>query len=148
MKKQIAIAALALVAASLAQARMDPSVAIKADKDKNGKVTKEEYIGVFAPTFDRKDKDKDGLLSKAEYTHAAFKHGDMDQNGMLTRAEYQSIFEKQFDNMREKYKDGIVTTEEMPDSDYADIPEPSSFVLLAGCFSLAYLMVRRRQVKA
>jgi Ca2+-binding EF-hand superfamily protein len=113
MKKKIVIAVLAVVSACVAQAAIDPARAADMDKNKDGQITKEEYVAVFVSGFDRLDKDKDGLLSKTEFTHGSFEIGDKDKNGTLTRAEYLSIYEQQFDNKHDTNKDGVVTDDEI-----------------------------------
>ncbi len=39
------------------------------DKDQNGQVTKEEYVGLYLAGFDRKDKYNDRLLTADEFPH-------------------------------------------------------------------------------
>lgn len=83
------------------------------DKDKNGRITKEEYVGVYLAGFDRKDKNNDGLLTADEFPHpTSLRIGDTDGDGKLTREEFPAIFERQFQG-KDKNKDGVVTTDEL-----------------------------------
>ncbi|MCM2371264.1 sulfatase-like hydrolase/transferase [Aporhodopirellula aestuarii] len=90
-----------------------PEKLMPADVNKDGKVTKAEFVDYFSAGFERKDKNKDGLLTPDEHTHASFQGADRDENGQLTRAEFASIFERQFDNTYDKNKDGVATADEM-----------------------------------
>jgi len=83
--------------------------------DTNGdrKVTREEYVGLFADHFPRLDKDHDAMLTETEFgLPEAFKHMDTDQDGKATLAEYKTLYSRQFDS-RDKNKDGLLTIEEM-----------------------------------
>ncbi|VGO18318.1 sulfatase-like hydrolase/transferase [Pontiella sulfatireligans] len=89
------------------------AVLLEKDANKDGQVTKAEYVDFFAAGFERKDKNKDGLLTPDEHTHASFKGADRDANGQLTREEFATIYERQFDNAFDKNGDGVVTADEM-----------------------------------
>jgi dienelactone hydrolase/Ca2+-binding EF-hand superfamily protein len=82
------------------------------DKDKDGKLTSDDYVGHFRAAFERLDADDDGTLDAKEFTNAvAMKFGDTDKDGKLTRDEYQAIFTRQFSNLDEN-KDGVLTADE------------------------------------
>ncbi|MDF7826809.1 sulfatase-like hydrolase/transferase [Pontiellaceae bacterium B12227] len=85
---------------------------LEKDANKDGQVTKAEYVDFHTAGFEGKDKNKDGLLSPDEHTHKSFKGADRDQNGQLTRKEFSTIFERQFDNAYDKNGDGIATIDE------------------------------------
>jgi len=82
------------------------------DANKDGKISKEEYIAHFAAGFDRKDKNSDGTLSSTEHTHRSFAGADQDNNGQLTRKEFASIFERQFKGL-DKDRNGVISAEEV-----------------------------------
>ena len=83
------------------------------DKDRDGKVTQAEYLGLFVPGFDQKDTNGDGVLTEDEYPHpGAMRIGDVNQDGKLTRDEFPTIYEKQFIS-RDRNRDGVVTADEM-----------------------------------
>jgi hypothetical protein len=80
------------------------------DADRDGRVSREEYVASFAAGFDRKDADKDGLLTPTEHRHTgSFRYGDEDKDGRLTRDEYLKFFGKQFDRIHDANKDGFIT---------------------------------------
>jgi hypothetical protein len=83
------------------------------DADDDGKVTKDEYLDLFVPTFSSKDTDHDKVLTATEFSSAAsFKAGDVNQDNMLTEDEFKAMYSRQFDN-RDANKDGVVTADEM-----------------------------------
>lgn len=87
--------------------------ASRADKDlnKDGKVSKAEYITHSMAGFDRKDKNNDGMLDPTEHAHPSFARADLDNNHKLTREEFQSIFERQFKSL-DKDKSGFLSADE------------------------------------
>ena len=88
---------------------MDPKKFTKMDANKDGQVSREEYVAAFAEGFERKDKDKDEVLTPTEHRHAgSFKYGDVDHNGKLTRDEYLNFFGQQFDRIHDTNKDGVL----------------------------------------
>lgn len=83
------------------------------DGDADGKVTKEEYLALFVPTFPHKDADKDGELTPQEFPFAGpFKTGDTDGGGTLSEEEFKGMYSRQFDS-RDANSDGVVTIDEM-----------------------------------
>jgi hypothetical protein len=63
---------------------MDPRKFLKMDANKDGQVSREEYVAAFAAGFERKDKDKDGVLTPTEHRHTgSFKYGDVDKHVSL-----------------------------------------------------------------
>ena len=90
-----------------------PAMFIRLDQNKDGKVTLEEYIGLFMPNAERQDRNRDGLLTPEEFPYAgSFRLGDADQSGTLTMDEAKIMYEKQF-NGRDTNNDGVVTADEM-----------------------------------
>lgn len=87
-----------------------PGKFAKMDQNKDGQVSREEYVALFGEGFERKDKDKDGVLTPTEHPHTgSFKYGDVDKNGKLTRDEYLNFFGQQFDRTHDTNKDGFIT---------------------------------------
>lgn len=83
------------------------------DADRDGKVTREEYLALFVPMFSGKDLDHDGALTPKEFPYAgSFKMGDADGSGTLTKEEFDEMYSRQFDS-RDTNKDGVVTIDEM-----------------------------------
>lgn len=83
----------------------------KADADRDGFITREEYAAARAAQFDRMDRNKDGSVTRADFGRLArFKPdaverlmsvlsaADSDRDGRITRAELQSapmpVFER------------------------------------------------------
>ena len=70
------------------------------DVDKDGRLTRDEFLGFWMGRFDSQDKDGSGQLSAAEFPAAeAFKGGDANGDGLLTRDEYRSVYAPQFDGL-------------------------------------------------
>ena len=106
------LTAATLAAASAQQIEVLKKMFVHLDKDKDGRVTREEYVGLFDRAFPNQDKNKDGVLTPDEFKHGpAFKQGDADKNGQLTREEYRRIYTSQHKGL-DKNKDGAVTTDE------------------------------------
>ena len=82
------------------------------DRNKDGKITREEYVGMFADSFPGQDKDKDGTLSSAEFNHSAFKGMDADRDGKATLGEFEKMYSDQFSGM-DRNGDGVITADEM-----------------------------------
>lgn len=78
MKKCIAFVALIAIASSVSAAEF-----ADLDKDKDGKLSKEEFAGKkkgLQKRFDRLDKDKDGSLSEEEFKKNKKKKKKKDDN--------------------------------------------------------------------
>jgi len=82
------------------------------DVNANGKVTADEYVGLFGRAFEHKDADHDGMLNADEFGHSAFDDADTDRDGSMTRAEYDALYLQQFKN-RDANTDGILIINEM-----------------------------------
>lgn len=100
-----------------------------ADADKNGKLSKEEFVAAYprlAEEFEKIDADKDGSLSREEMRdyrkqkgearlNERFASADSDNDKKLSKEEFAKAFPKledKFDSL-DTDKDGFVTKEEM-----------------------------------
>jgi Ca2+-binding EF-hand superfamily protein len=101
------------------------------DKDKNGVVTKDEFLQFASSEFDRVDADKSGSLSQREFARSHLAHGrhfaehenvaalirmmDADKNGEVSKAEFMSFMSAEFDRI-DADKSGTLTHEELSNS--------------------------------
>jgi len=120
----LTLATLALSAAPAAQAqdgsRMMDQMA-KADTDRDGNVSKTEFLTYRAQQFDRLDRDDNDVLTDddlprmariAEMIKQRTAGMDADGNGMITRAEFTNGPTTAFD-MADANNDGVVATAEL-----------------------------------
>ena len=62
------------------------------DTNGDGKVTREESLGLWTEAFRNQDKDGNRMLDVAEFGHpASFNNADADQNGKATLAEFTKM---------------------------------------------------------
>ncbi|WP_423605282.1 EF-hand domain-containing protein [Sphingomonas sp. MS122] len=116
MIRTFALAALSLsltlpASAQFGRARGGGDILEKADADRDGYITREEYAVARAAQFDRMDRNKDGSVTRADFGRLArFKPdavdrlmsvlstADADQDGRITRAELEAapmpVFER------------------------------------------------------
>ena len=69
----------------------------RSDKDKNGRITRDELLQPRRKSYAKLDTNKDGRLSFEEWAHTTidkFTRADRDRNGQLTRAEYATTAPK------------------------------------------------------
>ena len=69
----------------------------RSDKDKNGRITKDELLQPRRKAYAKLDANRDGRLSFEEWAHTTidkFAGADSDRNGQLTRAEYATTAPK------------------------------------------------------
>jgi hypothetical protein len=79
------------------------------DRDRDGRITPEEFIAYRVPQFDQQDKNRDGFLDATEFPHpGAFKGGDKNADGKLSREEHLAIFRGQFPG-NDTNGDGVIT---------------------------------------
>lgn len=120
--------ALALPSEASRQARPahpDPGAVFdQTDANKDGKVTRAEYVAARSARFDTLDKNRDGVVSKADFPRAAANpqaaarldamigEADADKDGKVTRAELARAPAPGFDRV-DTNKDGVVTKAEL-----------------------------------
>ncbi len=97
------------------------------DRDRDGKATREEYLGHFRRAFRAMDKNGDNVLGPNEFTHTAFKAADRDKDGQVTPAEHDAMRAGHFKTF-DADQDGSLTLQEMaakrPPSARDDIVRP------------------------
>ena len=69
----------------------------RSDKDKNGRITRDELLQPRRKSYAKLDTNRDGRLSFEEWAHTTidkFAGADKDRDGQLTRAEYATTAPK------------------------------------------------------
>ena len=89
------------------------------DTNKDGAVSKQEYLDSHAKKFDAMDKNKDGKITADEMPtknkgkpNVLFNEMDVNKDGVVTKQEYLDYYAKKFD-AADKNKDGKLTTDEL-----------------------------------
>lgn len=89
------------------------------DTNKDGAVSKQEYLDSYAKKFDAMDKNKDGKITADEMPtknkgkpNILFNEMDVNKDGTVTKQEYLDYYSKKFD-AADKNKDGKLTTDEL-----------------------------------
>jgi Ca2+-binding EF-hand superfamily protein len=93
------------------EAKEKPSMFAKLDKDQDGKLSKEEFVGQSEMVFKEKDKNNDGKLDAEECPMV--KAHDSNGDGAVSLEEFTAGREKVFVEKIDVDKDGFVTEEEM-----------------------------------
>ena len=84
------------------------------DQDRDGKITRKEYIQFFAPGFGRSDANRDGTLDADEFPRKRlFEMADVNHDGKLTRDEYDESRGRIFDQRHDPDGDGVLFREEL-----------------------------------
>ena len=126
LKSAVLAAALGFTAPATAQSLLlDPSSLLAdADRNRDGSVTRAEFVAARARSFDTLDANRDGRLNAAEVTAAAtgslermavrLHFGQFDRNGDgdLTRAELNAGPTLAFDRV-DSNRDGVVSSREV-----------------------------------
>ena len=124
MIKRMAVVALAAVSVpAMAQMMGDPIAALtQADTNKDGKISKAEYIATRGSHFAEMDRNKDGVLSKDDWAGEDERGGrrmermiaqaDFDKDGKVTREEFDKSPAPLFDRL-DTNKDGFVDKDEI-----------------------------------
>lgn len=119
MKKILTIILIILFAASLSFAIDELFTGI--DKNKDGKISKQEYLDAAKKTFNKLDKNRDGFLSKEELEAADkaaakkfLKETDVNKDGKISQEEYIKAAEKRF-KFLDKNHDGFIDQKEWND---------------------------------
>jgi outer membrane protein assembly factor BamB len=127
-----------------------PQIFAQADKDKNGKITKDEFMSVAELWFAKLDTEKSGKLTSEQFAErfydavpprddgqggqqrrpsrttgpAFFTAADADKDAALTGAELKSTFAKWFDQW-DGDKSGALTEDKLRDGLNAALPRPN-----------------------
>lgn len=84
----------------------------KMDADRDGLLTRKEYLAFWKDYFDSRDADNDELLSNTEHAHAdSFDSFDTDNDGKIARDEDAHVREKDFKGL-DRDRDGSLTQAE------------------------------------
>ena len=118
--RRTALALLAALVPLTAWAQTPPAADLgqllrDADRNRDGRLDREEYHRVIVEAFFFLDKDKNGYLVIAEMVPidaAAFRGADRDGDGRLSLQEYVNALFKDFD-VADRDKDGVLTFDEI-----------------------------------
>jgi hypothetical protein len=101
MKRFLTSALLVFFCTALSVA--DDSNSRKIDRNNDGKISKEEYIGAVTNTFNKIDKNNDGFLTKEELkiidevdVEKFFKEGDINKDGRYSKEEFIKTAKERF----------------------------------------------------
>jgi len=89
---------------------------MRADANKDGKVTLAEALAAGKERFTKKDANKDGAISKDEVKGRGawlFDKADANKDGKVTQAESETLVKEGFTRF-DANKDGTLTQDEMP----------------------------------
>jgi Ca2+-binding EF-hand superfamily protein len=115
MKKILAVLTIMLFTAAWSFAAED--LFSKIDKNKDGKISKQEYMDAVAGTFDKLDKNHDGILTREEIklnnidVEKFIKEADTNKDGKINKKEFERAAEKSFSSM-DKDKNGYIDKKE------------------------------------
>lgn len=103
----------------------------KIDTNKDGRVSKKEYIDAVIKSFNRLDKNRDGFLTKDELkaidkndAKKFIKEEDINKDGKISKEEFTKAAEKRF-KFLDKNNDGFIEQGEWNDVKYSVNPRNS-----------------------
>lgn len=116
MKKVLAVVLLMFFFAPLALAAGE--VFTKADKNKDGRISEQEYVDQASEIFERLDKNHDGTLKPDELQSLdkgqrdkLLKAADTNKDGVIFKEEYEKAVRSRFSTM-DKNRDGYIDKKE------------------------------------
>jgi len=128
MKKILAVTMIVLFAVSLVFAAED--VFSKLDKNKDGKISKKEYMEATTAVFERLDKNHDGVITRDELAHMDkkdadqfIKETDINKDGKIIKKEYDRAAAKRFKQL-DKNRDGFINKREWDAAGRSEIYSP------------------------
>jgi Ca2+-binding EF-hand superfamily protein len=90
----------------------------KLDKNKDGKISKQEYLGAVSGTFNKLDKNRDGSVNRDELLHmdkkdleAFIKEADTNGDGIIIKKEFEQAAAKRFQQL-DKNGNGFINKDE------------------------------------
>lgn len=90
----------------------------KLDKNKDGKISKQEYLDAISGSFDKLDKNRDGSINRDELGHmdkkaleAFTKETDTDGDGIINKKEFEQAAAKRFKQF-DKNRNGFINKDE------------------------------------
>jgi Ca2+-binding EF-hand superfamily protein len=69
------------------------------DRDRNGKVSKGEFLQYMSQTFHRRDVNKSGQLERNELSPTLLRSMDRDRNGAVSKSEYLQHMSQTFNRL-------------------------------------------------
>jgi Ca2+-binding EF-hand superfamily protein len=69
------------------------------DRDRNGKVSKGEFLQYMSHTFHRRDVNKSGQLERHELSPTLLRSMDRDRNGAVSKSEYMQHMSQTFNRL-------------------------------------------------
>ncbi len=83
---------------------------VRMDVDKDGRLTRDEFLGFWMDQFGPQDRDGSGRLDVSEFpSPVALKGSDQNQDGLLNRDEYRQVYAPQFDSL-DSDNDEVITS--------------------------------------
>ncbi|MRR15821.1 MAG: hypothetical protein EG826_05130 [Deltaproteobacteria bacterium] len=98
----------------------------KLDKNRDGKISKQEYMDAVKGNFDKLDKNHDGILTRDELKALSkedmekfISETDTDNDGKIVKREFEQAAQKRFHNL-DKNKNGFIDQKEWLKGDSRD----------------------------